>query len=240
MESRSAYIENRREMYGFLNSEILAVEDSLDRQDMNSAEEILEQLFSRDMVKHSIEHNFGLLRNVYFNMHKFYKKRGKLKDSLSALLATIYIDLSGMSNNNTVNQYNNLDFIFETSLWQEIDKERTALNLSDKDLISMFYATVDILYKLPFLYFSVEKMAEIIIDRLHGQMNLLERYEKYANYPKEDNPNYNYYDLSSYKVEYLNESEKPPLENNKIDKNSGCMIFCLILFLAIFEIMMYW
>lgn len=240
IEHRSAYIENRQEMYGFLNSEILAVEDSLDRQDMNSAEEILEQLFSRAIVKHSIAHNFGLLRNAYYNMHKFYKKRGKLKDSLSALLAAIYIDLSGMSNNNTVNQYNSLGFVFETSLWQEIDKERTALNLSDNDLISMFYATVDILDKLPFSYFSVDKMAEIIIDRLHGQMNLLEQYEKYADYPSEDNPNYNYYDLSSYKIEYLSEIEKLPLENNKIDKNAGCMILFFILFLAIFEIMMHW
>lgn len=189
LETRRAYIENQREMYGFLNSEIAALENTFD------SEKILEKLFVRDIIKQGAARNFGVLRNTYFNAHKFFKNHGRLIDSVSALLAAIYFDLTGMSNNNTVESYGAMEYVFETSLWSALDKLRTALNLSDKELMLLFEDAADAAPKPPFSYFEVETMKEMILARLAGQMDLLNRYSQFCKVPTEDNPNYNYFEI---------------------------------------------
>ena len=190
LETRWAYIENQRGNYGFLNSEIAALEET------NSSEAILEKLFVRDIVKHGAAKDFGLLRNKYYDVHRFLKKRGRLVDSVTALLTALYFDFTGMGNNNTVGEYTNLNYAFETSLWSELDKERTALNLTDAELILLFDDAVSAAVKPPFSYFEIDIIKEMILARLHGQQNLLERYKEFSKKPREDSTEYNYVELN--------------------------------------------
>ncbi|MBQ7703927.1 MAG: SAP domain-containing protein [Selenomonadaceae bacterium] len=232
LETRWAYIENQREMYGFLNSEIAALEGT------NTQEQLLEKLFVRDIIKHGAARDFGLLRNAYFNAHKFFKKRRRLKDSISALLAAIYFDLTGMSNNNTVESYSTMGYVFETSLWSELDKEFTALNLSTTELMLLFDDAVDAATKPPFSYFGVGTMKEMILARLSGQQDLLNRYEKHRNTPSENSPNYNYFDLSHPYNSAEGEEIIQKLAAGEISSKSGCSAF-LIFLVAIFLINRY-
>lgn len=190
LEKRWAYIENQREMYGFLNSEISALE-----KQGEGSEQILEKLFARDVIKQSVARNFGMLRNVYYTAHRFFKRRGRLNESITALLTAIYFDLTGMSNGNTVEEYSAKSYVFETRLWSELDKLKTALNLTDQELIKLFEGAAKTAIKPPFSYFEVGTMAEIILERLHGQADLLKRYEKYSKKPRENARDYVYYKI---------------------------------------------
>lgn len=223
LETRWAYIENRREMYGFLNSEISALENA----EGTDSEKILEKLFVRDIIKQGVACNFGLLRNAYFNAHKFFKNRGRLVDSVSALLSAIYFDLTGMRNNNTVESYSSMSYVFETSLWSELDKERTVLKLSDKELMLLFDDAVDAATKPSFSYFDIHTMKGLILERLAGQMDLLNRYSRFRNIPSEDNPNYNYFDIS---LPHNFAAEIPPEvpQNVPAQTKSGCFSVFLI------------
>ncbi len=233
IENRSAYIENKQQQYGFLNSEIESVEKTLPATEKNSAGKIFEKLFARNMLKHQSEKNFGLLRNNYFLVHKFLIKRGRIEESLRALLTVIYFDLSGMSNDNFVEEYYSRERLLDTSIWGEIDKEKTALNLSDDTLMKLFEESVRQTVKLPFSYFEIETMKSMILDRLHGQMNLFERYEKYRNVPSEDNPHYEYFDFSREQEFHELPEEISP---KKAAATSGCLLPCLFFFLILITI----
>lgn len=197
LDWRSVYVENQRQQYRFLNSEIAAVEASLLAKGEYSAGRVFEELFLRDTVKHGAAHDFGMLGSAYYGMSQFLKRHGRQEESVTAMLIMLYLGLSGMGNNNSVEQYEALSWIMDARVWSDLDKARTALNLSDDAVKAKFDDAVKLCaVKPPFAYFSVETMKTIIIDRLHGQMNLLERYRPYRNEPREGNSRYVYYDFS--------------------------------------------
>ena len=194
LEMRSAYIENQKQPYRFLNTEIAAVEAELLARGEYSAEKVFERLYSRDTFKHGAAGDYGLLRNVYYDKFHFLKRHNRFEEGVLALMTVIYLDLSGLSNGKVVEGYENLKWALETRAWSELDKLRTALNLSDDELKAKFDKAVkNCVVELPFTYFSAEIAKEIIIGRLYGQMNLLERYKRNRNKPRANNPNYLYY-----------------------------------------------
>lgn len=173
LEKRYYYIE----CCGFSIAEISEMEKKY------SGDKILEQLFLRDIVRHWNDSNFGLLRNVYLTMHGFYKRRNRLKKSVLSLLAVLYYDLTGAGNNGMIEDYKNIEWAFKTSLWDELNKECVALNVSFDELANLFEEVTINIVVPPFSYFEVEIMKKIIIDRLNGQMDLLESYKKFHKEP---------------------------------------------------------
>ena len=107
---------------------------------MNSAEEILEQLFLRDIVKHSIAHDFVLLRNIYYSMNKFYKKRGKLTNIKHLLLRPKINAFYKIVSANTQKNISVGKILAETFL---IDSKSVPFvaKISDKGLESSTYLT---------------------------------------------------------------------------------------------------
>ena len=88
-----------------------------------------------------------------------------------------------MDNQNLVEPYRSLEYIFSNGDWSNVDKLVTALNLSDNDLKSLY---IEALEKsnltLPFSYFDKETIFSIIIDELHGKENLFKYYKSTAVY----------------------------------------------------------
>ena len=170
LSERYAYIENQKMQYGFLNSEIAELEGKM------TSDKILEERFLRDITKHGAAKNYGLLRNTYYNLGQYFRKRGRTEEYLRSLLSVIYYDLSGAGNNNSRCDYATMDCVFETSVWKEIDKARTELNLTDEGLNKLFDEAVEISVKVPFPYFDTSIMKKMILGRLRGETNLLQRY----------------------------------------------------------------
>lgn len=189
LEKRWYYIENQMYGHKFLNSEI----EELERANPNV--DILEKLSDRAIVKYRTAGDWGLLRNEYYDLYKHYNHSGRLEEALKAMLSVLYLDLSGAGNGNSVEQYKDMGWAFETSVWRCIDKLRTALNLTDGDLKERFVSATAQVAKLPFQYFDAETMSEIMIKRLHGQADLLKRYEKYSKKPRENAREYVYYKI---------------------------------------------
>lgn len=187
LSERYQYIENQQMQYGFLNSEIEEMENKLSAEKKFTADAVLEQLFLRDITKHGKMQNFGILRNTYYNLSLYFKRRDRMEESLRSLLTVIYYDLSGAGNNGIIEPYENINYAFETSLWSDIDKIRAALDFTDEDLKKLFDEAVDISVKVPFLYFDTSTMKEIILDRLRGETDLLQKYENVSqSLPKKD------------------------------------------------------
>lgn len=182
-----AYVENQKMQYGFLNSEIAAVEKRLETEGNLTPDEVLEDLFVDRIAKYGGTQNYGLLRNNYYNLAQYFKLRKRLDESLRSLLSVIYYDLSGMGNGNSLGDYQNLGWALETSVWKEIDTLRTALNLSDEGLMSLFDEALETSVKVPFAYFDTPILKKIILDRLHGETGLLQKYKGKSQRPLRDN-----------------------------------------------------
>ena len=224
LSTRYAYIENQKMQYGFLNSEITAIENELETEGNLTADAVLEKLFLNNIVKYGSEQNYGLLRNTYYGLSRYLKKRGRLDESLRSLLSVIYYDLSGMSNNNFIQSYDSLSYVFETSLWNEIDKLRTTLNFSDEDLTKLFDEAVDLSVKVPFSYFDTSTLKKIILDRLHGEINLMQKYENFSNKPPE----------ISYEYAF-DAPEEVPKKNYKIWLSLAVIILSIVALAAFWD-----
>lgn len=145
--------------------------------------------------------NYGLVRNNYLNISFLFKSAKNQIERLRYLLLTIYIDLSGMSNDNTVEEYELLDWVFETTLWKEISIAKKKSKFDDESLLNLLSESVlKIINCLPFSYFTVDVIGKIIIDKLNGEENLLNKYEQYKNIPELNSSNYNYTEITIKKA----------------------------------------
>lgn len=183
IENRSSYTENQKMQYGFLNLEIAATEKRLEREGRLTPDEVLEELFVVRITKYGGAQEYGLLRNTYYNLAQYFKLRKRFEESLRSLLSVIYYDLSGMCNGNYVEDYQNLGWAFETSVWKEIDKLRTGLNLTDEGLKALFDEALETSVKAPFTYFDTETMKAIILDRLNGESDIFQKYRSVSQSP---------------------------------------------------------
>jgi len=152
-------------------------------------------------LKKSIEENlenkdYNFLRGDYFYMSTIFKKQNKQIERLRYLFLTLYIDFSGMGNQNYVDRYEKIKRVFKINIWQEIDFVRKKLNINDDTILKIFDETIaKYAVPLPFTYFDVETIRKIISDKLNEEEeeDLFKKYD-----PLHVNP-----DLRSanYKVE---------------------------------------
>ena len=219
LETRTAYLENRQENYGFLNSEIARLEGTV------APEEILERLFAREISACGTRHDFGSLYIKYFSWRRYLKKRGRTTEALTALLSAVYIKLTGMEDGNSVTDYQSLSYFFTDTCWRELDAERTVLKLSDEKLCALFNQAVKQTAKVTFSYFTVADMQEIILERLRGEENLLEKFAPRRREPQENSPAYTYFQPASL---------RRPIEISTVGNTaSGCLLPCLMIFLTV-------
>lgn len=159
-----------------------------------------------DQLKEEIEINiqnkdYGLVRNNYLDISFIFKSQKNQIERLRYLLLTIYMDLSGMSNNNTIEEYDLLDWVFETTLWKEISIAKKKSKFDDENLLNLLSESVlKFITFLPFSYFNVDVIGKIIIDKLNGEENLLNKYKQYKNIPELNSSNYNYTEITIKKA----------------------------------------
>lgn len=218
--TRSFYIENKQENYGFLNSELAELEPD------NEPEKIFDKLFTRDILKHTLAQDFQSLAATYNLQQTYLKKHGRTDEALVALLNEIYLRLSGMSDGNQVLDYEFLEWVFKDSVWQrELDTYRTTLNLSDNELADKFKSAVSL--QLPFSYFDKPTMCKIILDRLHGQENLHKRYANQRNKHYSTNQ-HSEYPSQNQRVTYALPTKTPTKATG-----AGCLLPCLVVLILI-------
>lgn len=224
LEARAYFIENQKMNYGFTNSEIHALEQ------IHAPDVILEKLFARDILKHATSRNYLSLTTALENYRTYLKKHGRDAEALMTLLRVIYLRLSGMADANQVLDYQYLSWVFDDAVWRrELDADRTALNLSDDDLIKKFSQATDSL-ALPFSYFDKATAIEIILARLHGQENLFARYSSKRKTPSTKSSAYEYYSPTT---------AEEPTEihvSHKAAASSGCLLPCLIFFVTVLAV----
>lgn len=212
LDSRSFYIENQQMNYGFMNSELAELEQD------TPPDLILEKLFARNILKHSLDKDFAELYLEYFSARKFFKQHGRDDEALTALLKGIYFRLTGMQNGNNVGDYQWLEYCFNEAFWHELDAEKTSRNLSDEDLRQLFTHTVEP-QAVPFSYFDVPTMTDLILDRLHGQEGLLARYAARSRKPNARSRDYVYFAPDT--------PSEPIIIQSKAAASSGCLLPCL-------------
>lgn len=171
LEKRSYFFENKYGGYGFLNSEIESLEDT------TPPENVLEQLFKRDLIQQANAHDYVDLCGTYCAIGKYMKKHRRESEALTACLTAIYLALTGMGNGDYIGDYSGLEYFFNDPLWYEVDKLKTTLNLSDAELVKRFKEAQRATADVPFSYFKPKDMESIILDRLRGEENLLEKYK---------------------------------------------------------------
>lgn len=169
LETRSYFFENESEGYGFSNYELECAEL------MQNSSRVLTSLLDHAIEKHSTANNYFSLANAYENYGRYYKRRQQQPNELQALLTAAYLQLTGMSDGNDINEYKDLGYVFNSPLWREIDRLKTALNLSDADLTARIESAAAKV-KVPYSYFEPKTIAAIILDRLRGEENLLAKY----------------------------------------------------------------
>ncbi len=178
----AAYLENSKNYYGFMNKEIHDMENQLSESE-DLPRDVLLALFKKHIQEELTKKNFRNVSDLYHKLYIFSNNRCKKREALKFLLIAKFIDLSGMDNQNLVEPYRSLEYIFSNGDWSNVDKLVTALNLSDNDLKSLY---IEALEKsnltLPFSYFDKETIFSIIIDELHGKENLFKYYKSTAVY----------------------------------------------------------
>ena len=122
-----------------------------------------------EKFKRSIEGNvknkdYGMVRDDYLVMSSIFLSSKNQIERLKYDLLAVYIDLSGMRNNNTVEEYELLDRVFETNLWKDISIAKKKSKLTVEEFLKIFSESVsNSSLFLPFSYFDIEIMQKIII-----------------------------------------------------------------------------
>ncbi|WP_314720751.1 SAP domain-containing protein [Parvimonas micra] len=144
-------------------------------------------ILNKRLLKHSFNKDYGFLRNNFLNMYEITKN--DKNPNLQLLCNVLYIDLSGMSNNNTVE---NIDTMFyknspiASALSNEIKKYK---------LVDIINTLKSIQLDLPFKYFTLNQMINIITDEYNDMMHDVKKLKKIAKLPNEKDKNYSYKDF---------------------------------------------
>ncbi|MBR1727918.1 MAG: 3'-5' exonuclease [Selenomonadaceae bacterium] len=140
-----------------------------------------------EKLKKAIETNankgdYLIVRKNYLEISKILKKQGDQKEKLRYLLLAIYVDLSGMSDYCVVEEYEKLSRAFKVTIWKEIKNSIQNLKLNDNEIIQLIRETIKkYAISLPFVYFDIEILIKIIMDKLKDEENLLQKYEEFHN-----------------------------------------------------------
>lgn len=140
-------------------------------------------VFNKRTIENTLKKDWGILRCNYFNLYNAYINLDDIDNACRYLVKSIYIDLSGMSNSNTVSKLNSSSLCLSKFLLKikEAYKYEYLLECSD--------------IPLPFTYFDLNTTKQIFEDILNDDISL-DNYNKLQKKPKENNPNYSYHNYN--------------------------------------------
>ena len=141
-------------------------------------------ILNKRTLKYSLNKDYGLLRNNFFNMYELTKN--EKKPNLQLLCNVLYIDFSGMGNDNTVHNFDTL-FYKNSPIAPYLSNELKKYKLDD--LIKAFK---NVQINLPFIYFNLNQMVNIIIDDYNDSIHNFEKLNGIANKPTEKSKTYRY------------------------------------------------
>lgn len=141
-------------------------------------------ILNKRTLKYNFSKDYGLLRNNFFNMYELTKN--EKKPNLQLLCNVLYIDFSGMGNDNTVHNFDTM-FYKNSPIAPYLSNELKKYKLDD--LIKAFK---NVQINLPFMYFNLNQMVNIIIDDYNDSIHNFEKLNDIANKPTEKAKTYRY------------------------------------------------
>lgn len=148
--------------------------------------DVLWTIFNKRILKYSANGDYGFLSNNFLNMYELTKSEGKT--NLQLLCNALYIDLSGMGNNNTVDNINIMLYPIAPGISKELKKYKL------EDLIKSFKK---VQIKLPFTYFNLNQMINIVIDDYTDSIHDIEKLKNISNKPNKKSSKYQYFDTDT-------------------------------------------
>lgn len=140
--------------------------------------------------------DWGAVCTYYSQLADLNLEVGHLNSALEMLFRALCLSLSGMGNNNTVESYNAL--FVAPDLADQLNKLTFTLKMTSSEITNTFQnAAEPIFLKLPFSYFPLNVMENILLDILTGEFpeyfstNL--HYTRIRNMPSNNSHRYNYY-----------------------------------------------
>lgn len=133
-------------------------------------------IFNNRSLTYTFEGNWGSLICNKFNMLEILKEECKLQQSFYTALEILYLQLSGMGNNNSLEPLNIL-FVSKHILLTIYDLKQ----YYDPALIDKCYKSI----RLPFHYFKPSTLKNIMNDIINStEIVSIEKYKQFTNKPK--------------------------------------------------------
>lgn len=150
--------------------------------------DVVWSILNKRNLNYGIEKDYGFMRNNFFNMYELTKSENK--PNLKLLCFVVYIDLTGMGDNNSVN---NIETIFykNSPIPPGIAKELKNYRLDDI-IENMKTLKIDV----PFSYFNIEQMIDIIKIEYNDEIHDIKKLIEISNKPNPSSKKYDYFDIS--------------------------------------------
>lgn len=146
-------------------------------------ENVCVKIFKERVTIQTVNKNWGLLRCTYFNLFSIYQSQDDYYEACKNLTKSIYIDLSGMTNCNSVHKLNQSCFCLAKFL------------IKNKSFFKEEYLNECIDIPLPFHYFDINTLKIIFNDILsENEVNILD-YKSFMNKPRSNQQEYIYFDF---------------------------------------------
>lgn len=154
--------------------------DAKNKSDVSNFYKICICVFKKREKNYIIEKNmWGLLRNTYFNMYNSYKKLNDMDNACRYLVKAIYIDLSGIHNNNLIIELSSSSLCLSKFL------------VSIKEYYNNIYLEECLDIPLPFTFFRLTTLKIIFSDILNECADI-KKY-KITNIPRTNQKEYTYF-----------------------------------------------
>ncbi|WP_273420243.1 SAP domain-containing protein [Veillonella caviae] len=177
-------------------SEIYATKQELERLNQNtSTDNIIQIVISNNILRNSQEKNWSDFMFNYYDLSIYQTQKSNYSEALNNLMRFVYMNLTGLSRNNTVESYTLL--LIPPAAIRNTDKLMQKLLIDNNEFNERFIENASELDKIiPFTYFDKYIALEIYKDALkEPDLNML-RYKKYANKPNPNSKLYKYYEFN--------------------------------------------
>ncbi len=238
LEKYSAYILNVKNSMGFSLEEVKDVQERLPADISSNPHDVLWGLLNSRKLKNCMDGNWGLYRNDLMAMGNLLYTEHRYYDCLPYFLSVFYIDVSGMGNGNTVDDYK---LLMPMCMSHNLRKVMSEIDETPENICEMLNAYVDMHCKmLPFRYFSDEIVKKILLKVFKGEEIDLSNYSAFANRPDSSSLHYNTYSsfcstsysTPKYKYADYSDNHKPDISS----KNSGCFTLIMAFLIVIIVI----
>lgn len=187
------FITNRK-YYGSPIQDVLNKRNELNsRSQKFSDNDIFWSLFNEKQFLEASKREWTDYSYTHYSMCLFLARENRYLAALSHISTMLFIHLSGMNHNNSVQSFDLL-FLAPAPL-NELENLLEKESMSTEDFKNYFINQSFI--NLPFQYFSKEDMANIIVDELNGIKFNPETCKYKHNKPLKNNKNYTYYDITN-------------------------------------------